>query len=289
MSYYINPNAILDNSIKESSLPVKVQEKVDLYHINKQKPVIVGRCIPLKPEEGNRYYFADGHLKVKSHTNKLGFYYINPGRGKIIFTIPKKDTQNYIDLCVALNSLFEGNFSTPLSGGNSGLESSILEEFPILNSCIKAVDSFTSSTRSPYVTINDEELVVNKPLIYKITHYREYNTLYIHPKPVYYHYKNNNTTNKNIQKIAYDGVMWEQHRKTLETVLYKSKYTYRRIRSKNKLERLLTFTKKGHYKACSIWRQYKVSQNNVLYFTVMGVSNCNHTKISSKLKDKYKL
>ena len=71
MSYYINPNAILDNSIKQSSLPVKVQEKVDLYHINKQKPVIVGRCIPLHPEEGNRYYYADGFLKVKAVNNKF--------------------------------------------------------------------------------------------------------------------------------------------------------------------------------------------------------------------------
>lgn len=90
MSYYINPNAILDNSIKQSSLPVKVQEKVDLYHINKQKPVIVGRCIPLEPEEGNRYYFADGNLKVKTRSNTLGFYYIKIGIGRIIFTIPKK-------------------------------------------------------------------------------------------------------------------------------------------------------------------------------------------------------
>ena len=91
MSYYINPNAILDNSIKQSSLPVKVQEKVDLYHINKQKPPIVGRCIPPKPEEGNRYYYADGILKVKSFNNKLGFYYIKIRIGiGIIFTIPKK-------------------------------------------------------------------------------------------------------------------------------------------------------------------------------------------------------
>lgn len=90
MSYYINPDAILDNSIKQSSLPVKVQEKVDLYHINKQKPPIVGRCIPFEPEEGNRYYYADGNLKVKTRSNTLGFYYIKIGIGRIIFTIPKK-------------------------------------------------------------------------------------------------------------------------------------------------------------------------------------------------------
>lgn len=286
MSYYINPNAILDNSIKQSSLPVKVQEKVDLYHINKQKPPIVGRCIPLNPEEGNRYYFADDNLKVKSN-NKLGFYYINPGIGRIIFTIPKKNTRNYIDLCEALNSLFHGNFSSPLSG-NSGIDSSVLKEFPILNSCIKLVDSYTSSTRSPYVTINNGKLVVDKPLIYSIVCHKENNRLDIYPNPVYYHYKNNNTSIKNIQKIAYDGVSWENHRKKLNTIQYKCKYTYRRIRSKNKLVNLLHFQKRGHYKVCSIWRRYKVSQSNVLYFTIIYGFDFYHTKISNKLKDKYK-
>lgn len=93
MSYYINPDAILDNSIKETSLPVKVQEKVDLYHINKQKPVIVGRAIPRHPEEGNRYYFADGIIKIKALYSKINYYYFWSKLGKslpIIFTIPKK-------------------------------------------------------------------------------------------------------------------------------------------------------------------------------------------------------
>ena len=40
MAYYINPDAILDNSIKTSSLPKKVQKKVDLYEVNKQKPLL---------------------------------------------------------------------------------------------------------------------------------------------------------------------------------------------------------------------------------------------------------
>ena len=72
MSYYINPNAILDNSIKQSSLPVKVQEKVDLYHINKQKPVIVGRAISVNSEEGSKYYFAKHEILVKSKRSETG-------------------------------------------------------------------------------------------------------------------------------------------------------------------------------------------------------------------------
>ena len=119
MAYYINPNAISDNSIKTSSLPKKVQKKIDLYEINKQKPPIVGRCIPLHPEEGNRYYFADGVLKVKAQIsiNKLGFYYIGDISGSMVFTIPRKNTQDYIDLCNALECLYTGNFPPSYKNG----------------------------------------------------------------------------------------------------------------------------------------------------------------------------
>ena len=186
MSYYINPNAILDNSIKQSSLPVKVQEKVDLYHINKQKPVIVGRCIPLHPEEGNRYYFADGILKVKTNSNKLGFYYINIGGDGLLFTIPKKETQDYIDLKIALNALYTGNVQSFTPTPNLVNPNSILEEFPIFNACINLnVIKFNSLTRSPYVTVRDGELVVDKPLFY--TPLAADNSFLIYPKPVYYH------------------------------------------------------------------------------------------------------
>ena len=112
MAYYINPDAILDNSIKTSSVSKKIQKRVDLYEINKQKPPIVGRCIPLHPEEGNRYYFADRTLKVKAQIsiNKLGFYYVSSAASCMMFTIPRKNTQDYIDLCDALEHLYTGNF-----------------------------------------------------------------------------------------------------------------------------------------------------------------------------------
>ena len=70
MAYYINPDAILDNSIKTSSLPEKVQKKVDLYEINKQKPVIVGRAISVNSEEGSKYYFANHEILVKNKNSE---------------------------------------------------------------------------------------------------------------------------------------------------------------------------------------------------------------------------
>lgn len=280
MSYYINPNAILDNSIKQSSLPVKVQEKVDLYHINKQKPPIVGRCIPPKPEEGNRYYYADGILKVKSFNNKLGFYYIKIRIGiGIIFTIPKKNTQDYIDLCGALNSLFNGNFSSQ-AFNNIAIGSTVLEEFPILNTCIKAVYFFTSSTRSPYVTINNGELVVDKPLIYT---FNSGNALSITPKPMYYRYKNNKSKQNHLESPAFDGLTWGDHRKRLSGTYYLYKYTYRKKTTRGLVKR------RGYYKAASIWRRYKISKNNIIYFKIMNPAHKNHINICSKLNDKYKI
>lgn len=287
MSYYINPNAILDNSIKQSSLPVKVQEKVDLYHINKQKPPIVGRCIPLEPEEGNRYYYADGNLKVKTKSNKLGFYYINIGGG-LIFTIPKKETQDYIDLKIALSALYTGYVQSFTPTPNLVNLDSILEEFPIFNACINSkVIKFNSLTRSPYVTIINGELIVNKPLFYiPLT---ANNSFDIYPKPVYYRYDNNHSSIGRLDTVAYDGIPWKEHRKTLKGTLYKYKYTYRKIKSKALLNSILNDGLKGYYKACSIWRGYKISKNNVLYWKRMNMKHGEFVKIGNKVKDRYKI
>ena len=231
MAYYINPNAILDNSIKTSSLPKKVQKRVDLYEINKQKPPIVGRCIPLHPEEGNRYYFANGVLKVKAQIsiNKLGFYYINLESSCRMFTIPRKNTQDYIDLCDALEHLYTGNFPPSYKNDEVSITSNISELFPIFLSCIKEkIVNFTSPTRSSYVTINNDELVIDKLLIYGTNYY-------IVPKPIYYRYENNRTKQQKLNSIAYDGLTWQEHRKTLKGENYKYKYTYRKK------------TKKGYY------------------------------------------
>ena len=279
MAYYINPNAILDNSIKQSSLPVKVQEKVDLYHINKQKPVIVGRCIPLHPEEGNRYYYADGILKVKSNSNGLGFYYIVLAGSDFIFKIPKKNTQDYIDLCDALEYLYRDNFPSLYKATEKSLSSGILELFPILNSCIKVVDSFTSSTRSPYVTINNGELVVDKPLIYTFNNGKGIN---ISPEPIYYRYKNNRSKQNHLESPAFDGLTWGDHRELLAGTYYLYKYTYRKKTTKGLIKR------RGYYKAASIWRQYKISKNNIIYFKIMNSAHKNHKSICNKLNDKYK-
>ena len=281
MAYYINPNAILDNSIKTSSLPKKVQKRVDLYEINKQKPPIVGRCIPLHPEEGNRYYFNDGILKVKAQIsiNKLGFYYVNWESRCRIFTIPRKNTQDYIDLCDALEHLYTGNFPPSYKNGEASITSNIFELFPIFTSCMKEkiVVNFTSPTRSPYVTINNDELVVNKPLIFGGNHY-------IAPKPIYYRYQNNRTKQQKLNSIAYDGLTWQEHRRTLKGENYRYKYTYRK-----KITKGYSPLKRGYYKVCSMWRRYKISKNNVVYFKIMNSSHDNYRKISNKLNDRYKL
>lgn len=287
MSYYINPNAILDNSIKQSSLPVKVQEKVDLYHINKQKPPIVGRCIPLKPEEGNRYYFADAFLKVKANNNGLGFYYINIGGNGLIFTIPKKNTRDYIDLCDALEYLYRDNFPPVHKVSNVSISSDIFELFPIFRACINSkVTKFNSLTRSPYVTIINGELVVDKPLLY--TPLSADNSFNIYPKPVYYRYDNNHSSIGRLDTVAYDGIPWREHKKTLKGTLYKYKYTYRKIKSKTKLNKVLNEKLRGYYKACSIWRGYKISKNNVLYWKRMNMEHDKFIKIGNKVKDRYK-
>lgn len=282
MAYYINPNAILDNSIKTSSLSKKVQKRVDLYEINKQKPPIVGRCIPLHPEEGNRYYFADGTLKVKAQIsiNTLGFYYINWESSCRMFTIPRKNTQDYIDLCNALEQLYTGNFPPSYKKDGVSITSGIFELFPIFLSCMKEkIVNFTSPTRSPYVTINNNELIVDKPLFY----YYHTAITSINPKPIYYLYKNNRSKQKYLKSLAFDGLPWEEHRKTLTGHYYKYKYTYRKIITKK-----YPLYKRGYYKVCSIWRQHKISKNNILYFKIMNRSHNDYIKIFNKLNDKYK-
>lgn len=280
MAYCINPNAILDNSIKTSSLPKKVQKRVDLYEINKQKPPIVGRCIPLHPEEGNKYYFADGILKVKAQIsiNKLGFYYIYWASSCRMFTIPRKNTQDYIDLCDALEHLYTGNFPPSYKNDEVSITSGIFELFPIFLSCMKEkIVNFTSPTRSPYVTINNDELIVDKPLIFGTNYY-------IVPKPIYYRYENNRTKQQKLNSIAYDGLTWQKHRRTLKGENYKYKYTYRKKTTKS-----YSPLKRGYYKACSMWRRYKISKNNVVYFKIMNRSHGNYRKICNKLNDRYKI
>ena len=280
MAYYINPNAILDNSIKTSSLSKKVQKRVDLYEINKQKPPIVGRCIPLHPEEGNRYYFADGILKVKAQIsiNKLGFYYVSRESSCRMFIIPRKNTQDYIDLCNALECLYTGNFPPSYKSGEVSITSNIFELFPIFLSCMKEkIVNFTSPTRSPYVTINNDKLIVDKPLIYS-------KELYITSKSIYYRYKNNKSKQQKLNSISYDGLTWQEHRVTLKGENYKYKYTYRKM-APNKYHP----SKRGYYKVCSIWRRYKISKNNVIYFKIMNNSHKNYLRICNKLNDKYKL
>lgn len=275
MAYYINPNAISDNSIKTSSLPKKVQKRVDLYEINKQKPPIVGRCIPLHPEEGNRYYFADGILKVKAQIsiNKLGFYYINWTSSCRMFTIPRKNTQDYIDLCNALERLYTGNFPPSYKNDAVSITPNISELFPIFTSCMKEkIVNFTSPTRSPYVTINNDELIVDKPLLDIISN------------SIYYRYEHNRTKQQKLNSIAYDGLTWQEHRRTLKGENYKYKYTYRKKAVKG-----YSPSKRGYYKVCSIWRRYKISKNNVIYFKIMNRAHDNYRKICNKLNDRYKL
>lgn len=275
MAYYINPNAISDNSIKTSSLPKKVQKRVDLYEINKQKPPIVGRCIPLHPEEGNRYYFADGILKVKAQIsiNKLGFYYINWTSSCRMFTIPRKNTQDYIDLCNALERLYTGNFPPSYKDDAVSITPNISELFPIFTSCMKEkIVNFTSPTRSPYVTINNDELIVDKPLLDIISN------------SIYYRYEHNRTKQQKLNSIAYDGLTWQEHRRTLKGENYKYKYTYRKKAVKG-----YSPSKRGYYKVCSIWRRYKISKNNVIYFKIMNRAHDNYRKICNKLNDRYKL
>ena len=280
MAYYINPDAVLDNSIKTSSLSKKVQKRVDLYEINKQKPPIVGRCIPPHPEEGNRYYFADGILKVKAQIsiNKLGFYYINRESSCRMFTIPRKNTQDYIDLCNALECLYTGNFPPSYKNYEVSITSGIFELFPVFLSCMKEkIVNFTSSTRSPYVTINNDELIVDKPLIYS----KEFS---ITSKVIYYRYENNRTKQQKLNSIAYDGLTWQEHRRTLKGENYKYKYTYRKKTKKGYFP-----SKRGYYKVCSIWRRYKISKNNVIYFKIMNLFHKSYLSICNKLNDKYKL
>lgn len=115
------------------------------------------------------------------------------------------------------------------------------------------------------------------------------NSFDIYPKPVYYRYDNNHSSTGRLDTVAYDGIPWKEHRKTLKGTLYKYKYTYRKIKSKALLNRILNDNLKGYYKACSIWRGYKISKNNVLYWKRMGIKHGKFIKIGNKVKDRYKI
>ena len=194
-----------------------------------------------------------------------------------MFTIPRKNTQDYIDLCDALEHLYTGNFSPSYKLDEVSIASNIIELFPIFLSCMKEkIVNFTSPTRSPYVTINNDELIVDKPLIYS-------RGLYITQKSIYYLYKNNNSKQKHLKSLAFDGLTWQEHRRTLKGENYRYKYTYRKIIT-NKYPPY----KRGYYKVCSIWRQHKISKNNVLYFKKMDSLHNDYIKIFNKLNDKYK-
>ena len=195
-----------------------------------------------------------------------------------IHIIPRKNTQDYIDLCNALECLYTGNFSPSYKIDEVSITSNIFELFPIFTSCMKEkIVNFTSPTRSPYVTINNDELVVDKPLFYN------YLNGIINPKSIYYLYKNNNSKQKHLKSLAFDGLTWQEHRRTLKGENYRYKYTYRKIIT-NKYPPY----KRGYYKVCSIWRQHKISKNNILYFKKMNSLHNGYIKIFNKLNDKYK-
>ena len=65
------------------------------------------------------------------------------------------------------------------------------------------------------------------------------NSFNIYPKPVYYRYDNNHSSIGRLDTVAYDGISWKEHRKALTGTLYKYKYTYRKIKSTNKLNKVL--------------------------------------------------
>jgi hypothetical protein len=195
MSYYINPDAILDNSIKESSLPVKVQEKVDLYHINKQKPVIVGRAIPEKPEEGNKYYFADGFIKLKTYTRKEGFVYFLPyGTNPVIITIPKKNSREYQELIESLNYIFTHKWENAQLENNETQDNNLANALSLITNLAMRSNRASLCTRSPFITVVNGKPVYNKPITILSVDYVEYNpqsTTFENAK-VYHNKKYNN-------------------------------------------------------------------------------------------------
>lgn len=273
MSYYINPNAILDNSIKQSSLPVKVQEKVDLYHINKQKPVIVGRAISINSEEGSKYYFAEHKILVKNKNSETGigtgFVILDmPSVSNRVFIIPKKDTPLYRDLTGVLTKIYEITSYT---------YSPTNEELSILEQCIQPITNGNFSyieTRSPYVKIINDTVVYDKKIyLLNPTNYSQYNysdsdaplnsrNLVFGSKVKIYKYGRDKTSSKQLEKICrWSHKSFREHRITTGIRTYKWKYKYRKCQVDS---REFSPNKPSFYKICPIYRG-KIIKNNPLY------------------------
>lgn len=273
MSYYINPNAILDNSIKQSSLPVKVQEKVDLYHINKQKPVIVGRAISVNSEEGSKYYFANHDILVKNKNSETGigtgFVRLDmPSVSNRVFIIPKKDTPLYRSLIEVLTKIYEIKTHT---------YSPTNEELSILEQCIQPITNGNFSyieTRSPYVKIINDTAVYDKKVhLLNPANYQQYNysdsdaplrfsDLVFDSKVKIYKYRRDKTSSKQLEKICrWSHKSFREHRITTGTRTYKWKYKYRKFRVNSNV---FSPNKPGFYKICPIYRG-KIIKNNPLY------------------------
>lgn len=273
MSYYINPNAILDNSIKQSSLPVKVQEKVDLYHINKQKPVIVGRAISVNSEEGSKYYFAKHEILVKRKNSETGqgtgFVRLDsPDVSGRVFIIPKKDTPLHQNLIGVLTKIYE---ITAYTYSPTNEELSILEQCiqPIINGNLSYIE-----TRSPYVKIINDTVVYDKkvhllnPTNYQQNNYSDpdaplnYRDLVFDSKVKIYKYRSDKTSSKQLEKICrWSHKSFREHRITTNTRKYKWKYKYRKLRVNSNVFGPSTT---GFYKICPIYRG-KIIKNNPLY------------------------
>ena len=273
MSYYINPNAILDNSIKQSSLPVKVQEKVDLYHINKQKPPIVGRVISVNSEEGSKYYFAKHEILVKNKNSKTGkttgFVRLDiPDVSNRMFIIPKKDTPLYRSLIEVLTKIYEITTHT---------YSPTNEELSILEQCIQPITNGNFSyieTRSPYVKIINGTVVYDKKIhLLNPNNYLQYNysdsdaplsfrDLVFDSKVKIYKYRRDNTPSKQLEKICkWSHKSFREHRITTKTRTYKWKYKYRKFQVSSSV---FSPTQPGFYKICPIYKG-KIIKNNPLY------------------------
>ena len=273
MSYYINPNAILDNSIKQSSLPVKVQEKVDLYHINKQKPVIVGKTISVSSEEGSKYYFANHKILVKSKRSEIGkttgFVILDsPSVYNRMFIIPKKDTPLHKDLIKVLTKIYEITAYT---------YSPTNEELSILEQCIQPITNGNLSyieTRSPYVKIIKGTVVYDKkihllnPANYLQSNYSDsdaplhFHNLAFDSKVKIYKYRRDKTSSKQLEKICrWSHKSFREHRITTKTRTYKWKYKYRKVQVNSSV---FSPTQPGFYKICPIYKG-KIIKNNPLY------------------------
>ena len=273
MSYYINPNAILDNSIKQSSLPVKVQEKVDLYHINKQKPVIVGRAISVNSEEGSKYYFAEHEILVKNKKSDTGqgtgfIRLIMPDVSNRMFIIPKKDTPLHNNLIGVLTKIYEitAYAYTPTN-----------EELSVLEQCIQPITNGNFSyieTRSPYVKIINDTVVYDKKIhLLNPANYLQYNysdsdaplnfrDLIFDSKVKIYNYRRDKTSSKQLEKICrWSQKSFREHRITTRTRTYKWKYKYRKRQVNSSV---FSPTQPGFYKICPIYRG-KIIKNNPLY------------------------